>query len=87
MIGKYGALDEVWPTAECICVVIFFLFCGHASRVFLGVSRDPWHTWETDTNPINWSVASDDGMDFPMNAYLATRLVFTFSANFKMQQA
>ncbi|THU67070.1 hypothetical protein C4D60_Mb05t20780 [Musa balbisiana] len=57
------------------------------TRVFLGVSRDPWHTWETDTNPINWSVASDDGMDFPMNAYLATRLVFTFSANFKMQQA
>ncbi|URE04323.1 hypothetical protein MUK42_19870, partial [Musa troglodytarum] len=37
---------------------------------------------ETDTNPIDWSVASDDGMDFPMNAYLATHLVFTFSANF-----
>ncbi|RWW47893.1 hypothetical protein BHE74_00046080 [Ensete ventricosum] len=42
---------------------------------------------ETDTNPSDWSVASDDGMDFPMTAYLATHLVFTFSANFKMQQA
>ncbi|KAJ8504641.1 hypothetical protein OPV22_005527 [Ensete ventricosum] len=30
---------------------------------------------ETDTNPSDWSVASDDGMDFPMNAYLATHLV------------
>ena len=84
--GKDGASDEVWPTAECICVVIFFLFCGHASRVSGSKQRSVAYM-ETDANPINWSVASDDGMDFHMNAYLATHLVFTFSANFQMRQA